>query len=80
MSAVDALNRAWQQFGIGLVFLVLAMLQVFAGKALFVGIGMNPEWVFRNKEPRRFWLAVILCAVIGLVGCGAGLPLILNAH
>ena len=58
MSAVDALNRAWQQFGIGSVFFVLAALQVFAGKALLVPKGGRWRWVFSNKEPRTFWFVV----------------------
>ena len=79
MSAAEAIHRAWVIIGIGCVFLALATLQLWAGKA-FIGFQLpwHPSpWARRKKEPFLFWLHVGLLVTTGTFGIGLGIVRVL---
>ena len=65
-----AAHRAWVTLELGVLFLALAGLQLWAGRA-FVGIGWRPSaWAYRKKEPGFFWFHVGSLAALGLFAVG----------
>jgi hypothetical protein len=79
VSAAEGIHRAWIIVGWGSVFLALAALQFWWGKA-FVGFALpwHPSpWAKRRKEPILFWFHVGLLAALGIFCVGMGLPRIL---
>lgn len=77
MTAIDLMHRAWIVFDVGVVFLALAALQLWGGRA-FVGFGWRTSpWAFRKKEPLLFWGNVAPLAAIGFCGIGFGLSRLL---
>jgi hypothetical protein len=73
IDAAEAIHRALIILGLGVVFLALAALQIWAGKA-FTGYGPGiPPWITRKKYPKTFWYYVSTCSALGLSLVGAAL-------
>ena len=77
MTEADAAHRAWVILGLGIFFLVLAGLQIWAGKA-FTGYGPGyPPWITPKKFPKLFWFYVGTCGVVGLFFVGLAMTRLL---
>ena len=72
MIHAESIPIAGLMFGLGLVFLFLAGLQVWAGRA-FLGFGWpwhRTLWFYREKEPADFWFRVGSMGALGVFCIG----------
>lgn len=60
MTEAEAIQKAWFVLALGVVLLVFALAQLWAGKA-FLGYGWPklPTWADRKRQPWLFWANLI---------------------
>ena len=56
------LSPPYVLFTVGMVFLLAAVVYTYTGKAWIRFHG----WVYRAEKPKRFWLEVVTCLLLGL--------------
>jgi hypothetical protein len=67
------MDRHSQQLVLGVFFLAIAAMEAGTGTAFGARLPGGFRLVRRKDEPRAFWLAAILTALVGVFGLWAGL-------
>ena len=56
------LKPPYTLFDSGMIMLIMAVIYTYVGKVGLRGGG----WIYRAKEPRRYWRAVAMCYLSGV--------------